>query len=176
MSGVVTAVAVIGAVGGAYLNYENGQAAQEANRQALDQQQRQADAALAAQNEAQRLQLEQANKALTAQQEAYAAQMSQAEKALLAQQQQADAMLGQATSQAAAQQAAMAAQLAASQQQFEQQTQQINRANQKAPDTANIISENIRGAKGGQSGTLLTGPAGVQTDKLLLGRSTLLGQ
>lgn len=50
-----------------------------------------------------------------------------------------------------------------------------NRANAKSPDTMALRSANERQAKGGISGTLLTGAAGVQPGALMLGRTTLLG-
>ena len=50
-----------------------------------------------------------------------------------------------------------------------------NRANQKQPDTSAILSAAMQAGKGGQSGTMLTGPSGVQSSDLSLGKSTLLG-
>lgn len=50
-----------------------------------------------------------------------------------------------------------------------------NRANAKSPDLGAIASATEQAAKGGQSGTLLTGPTGVDTSSLLLGKKTLLG-
>jgi hypothetical protein len=52
---------------------------------------------------------------------------------------------------------------------------QINKASAKSPNTAGIISEAERAAKGGQSSTMLTGPSGISSDQLTLGKSTLLG-
>lgn len=50
-----------------------------------------------------------------------------------------------------------------------------NRANGKQPDLAGLSSANSLAAKGGQSGTMLTGATGVDPKSLLLGKSTLLG-
>lgn len=55
------------------------------------------------------------------------------------------------------------------------QDQAINRANPKQPNTAAAQSSMQQGAKGGPSGTMLTGPAGVDPSTLSLGKSTLLG-
>lgn len=56
-----------------------------------------------------------------------------------------------------------------------QADQDFNRANQKKPDTAGIISAAQQAGKGGASGTMLTGPQGVDPNSLTLGKSTLLG-
>lgn len=57
----------------------------------------------------------------------------------------------------------------------EQQAQQAaNRENQKAPDMEALLKANS--GKGGASGTMLTGPAGIDPTALALGKSTLLGQ
>lgn len=51
----------------------------------------------------------------------------------------------------------------------------MNKANQKAPDMAGIQArEAMAGAAGGGS-TMLTGPTGVDSDDLTLGKKTLLG-
>lgn len=60
-------------------------------------------------------------------------------------------------------------------QQATMQTEQINRANAKSPDTGALLSANQQAAKGGQSGTMLTGPAGIDTNTLSLGKTSLLG-
>lgn len=56
-----------------------------------------------------------------------------------------------------------------------QADQDFNRANQKKPDTAAILSAAQQAGKGGASGTMLTGPQGVDPASLTLGKSTLLG-
>jgi len=73
--------------------------------------------------------------------------------------------------QAAAQKSAEASAL--KQEQSSQQA--VNRANQKQPDTASILSAAQEDSKGGVASTMLTGPAGVDTSNLALGKSTLLG-
>ena len=50
-----------------------------------------------------------------------------------------------------------------------------NRANAKSPDSAAMLSANMMAGKAGQSGTLLTGPQGVDPSQLTLGKTTLLG-
>lgn len=54
--------------------------------------------------------------------------------------------------------------------------QATNRANQKAPDASALLSANQAAAKGGPSGTMLTGTSGIDPSLLQLGKSTLLGQ
>lgn len=51
----------------------------------------------------------------------------------------------------------------------------FNRANGKSPDVMGIMDSNRMNAKGGQSGTMLTGTQGVDPTALLLGKKTLLG-
>lgn len=48
-----------------------------------------------------------------------------------------------------------------------------NRANAKTPDIAALLAGNRN--PGGVGSTMLTGPGGVDTSKLALGRNTLLG-
>jgi hypothetical protein len=57
----------------------------------------------------------------------------------------------------------------------DQADQAVNRANGKQPDIGGMFSQNELNAKGGQSGTMLTGTAGVDPNSLLLGKKTLLG-
>lgn len=57
----------------------------------------------------------------------------------------------------------------------EQQAQQAaNRENQKAPDAEALLK--AAQGKAGASGTMLTGPQGVDPTALALGKNTLLGQ
>ena len=49
-----------------------------------------------------------------------------------------------------------------------------NRANQKKPDMAGILAAAQQAAKGGTSGTMLTGPTGADPNASL-GKSSLLG-
>ncbi|WP_369952277.1 hypothetical protein [Ralstonia syzygii] len=60
--------------------------------------------------------------------------------------------------------------------QADQADQANNRANAKSPDVGAMLSANQQAAKGGMSGTMLTGPTGVDPSQLSLGKSTLLGQ
>lgn len=53
--------------------------------------------------------------------------------------------------------------------------QALNRANPAKPNTAANMSALQQQAKGGPSGTMLTGPTGVDPSTLSLGKSTLLG-
>lgn len=53
--------------------------------------------------------------------------------------------------------------------------QQMNAANQKKPDTSAILAAIQQQGKGGVSGTMLTGPQGIDLSQLQLGKSTLLG-
>jgi hypothetical protein len=55
------------------------------------------------------------------------------------------------------------------------QTEETNRANRRNADVAGILSGIQQQAKGGQSGTLLTGAQGVDNSALTLGKTTLLG-
>lgn len=60
--------------------------------------------------------------------------------------------------------------------QASQAEQDMNRANQKRADPSAILSAASQGGKSGASGTMLTGPQGVDPSALSLGKSTLLGQ
>src|SRR4051812_35523418 len=46
-----------------------------------------------------------------------------------------------------------------------------NRANAKSPDSAAAMAANAMAGKGGQSGTMLTGPSGVDPSSLTLGKN-----
>lgn len=54
-------------------------------------------------------------------------------------------------------------------------TEATNKANQKKVNSSALLSSNQMAAKGGQSGTMLTGPGGVDPSTLQLGKTTLLG-
>lgn len=56
-----------------------------------------------------------------------------------------------------------------------QADQANNRANQKKPNTNAILAAAQLAAKSGIGGTMLTGPAGVGSELLSLGKSSLLG-
>jgi hypothetical protein len=64
---------------------------------------------------------------------------------------------------------------AAATKQADQADQANNRANGRQPDVMGLDAANAAGAKGGVSGTMLTGPQGVDPKTLLLGKTTLLG-
>lgn len=53
--------------------------------------------------------------------------------------------------------------------------QAMNRANPKRANTNAALAQAEQAAKGGPSGTMLTGPTGVDQASLSLGKSTLLG-
>ncbi len=50
-----------------------------------------------------------------------------------------------------------------------------NRANQKRANTAGILDAAAQSGKAGASGTMLTGPQGIDPNLLNLGKTTLLG-
>ena len=50
-----------------------------------------------------------------------------------------------------------------------------NAANAKSPDVAAMMSANLAAGKQGASGTMLTGPGGVDPSTLTLGKTSLLG-
>jgi hypothetical protein len=80
---------------------------------------------------------------------------------------QSDALKQQQSAQADAKDAAVKQQATAE--------SNVNRANAKTPDSGAILSAAGQAAKGGPAGTMLTGPMGVNTADLNLGKSTLLG-
>ncbi|CCJ51971.1 Uncharacterised protein [Mycobacteroides abscessus subsp. abscessus] len=82
----------------------------------------------------------------------------------------------QARAQTKAQQSAQQKAQRQVQQQAAQAQQAMNRANQKQPDAQRALSAIGGAARAGQSGTMLTGPQGVDQAALTLGKSTLLGQ
>ena len=51
----------------------------------------------------------------------------------------------------------------------------MNAANRRMPDMSSIMANAAKGAAGGPSGTMLTGPGGVDPNALALGKNTLLG-
>lgn len=52
---------------------------------------------------------------------------------------------------------------------------QVQRGQGKTPDVGSMLAGNQQAAKGGGSGTMLTGPGGVDPATLNLGKNTLLG-
>lgn len=81
---------------------------------------------------------------------------------------------GQEQKSAAEKAAKQAEQNAAKQEQAADQA--TNQANQKKPNTAGILDAAAQAGKAGASGTMLTGPQGVDPSALALGKNTLLGQ
>lgn len=59
--------------------------------------------------------------------------------------------------------------------QEKQMEQQMNAANQKKPDTMAMLNDAAQKGRAGQSGTMLTGPQGIDPSLLTLGKNTLLG-
>jgi type II secretory pathway pseudopilin PulG len=59
--------------------------------------------------------------------------------------------------------------------QAEKSQEAINAANRKSPDVSGILGAAAKSAAGGPSGTMLTGPTGVNPNDLTLGKNTLLG-
>ena len=76
---------------------------------------------------------------------------------------------------AKAQKEAQAQAVSAAEAQEKANDEAVNRANQKAPDTAGILSAAQQASKTGASGTMLTGPMGIDQSMLQLGRKSLLG-
>lgn len=58
---------------------------------------------------------------------------------------------------------------------YAQQDQQNNRLNAKKPNTDALFAQNQVEGQQGASGTMLTGPTGVDPNSLSLGKNTLLG-
>lgn len=58
---------------------------------------------------------------------------------------------------------------------YAQQEQQNNKANARGPDTEALLAANAQEGQAGASGTMLTGPLGVDPNSLSLGKNTLLG-
>lgn len=54
-------------------------------------------------------------------------------------------------------------------------TRQNNKANARSPDVAGMLAANLLAGKNGASGTMLTGPSGIDPSTLALGRTSLLG-
>lgn len=101
-----------------------------------------------------------------------AANMHSQQKAAKEQKKATEAASAQAAETA---QKAEAAAEAATKSATDKADQANNRINAKRPDMGGVQSSIDQMAKGGQSGTLLTGPGGVDPKTLLLGRTTLLG-
>lgn len=59
--------------------------------------------------------------------------------------------------------------------QQKQAEQDLNAANKKRPDTMALLDKATQQGRAGQSGTMLTGPQGIDPSMLTLGKNTLLG-
>lgn len=75
-----------------------------------------------------------------------------------------------------AQKSAMAQARADADRQAKAAEQAMNAQNQKRPNTSEILDAATQAGRAGVSGTMLTGPQGIQKDQLALGRNALLGQ
>lgn len=80
-----------------------------------------------------------------------------------------------ASSAASSQKTASDQAAAAATQSADQADQAFNKANGKKPNVAGMMADNQVAAQGGVSGTMLTGPQGIDPKTLMLGKSTLLG-
>lgn len=81
----------------------------------------------------------------------------------------------QGQKQAGAEKDAQKASKSAADKLYAQQDQANNAANARGPNTDAIRAENQVEGQAGQSGTMLTGPMGVDPNDLSLGKNTLLG-
>ncbi len=75
-----------------------------------------------------------------------------------------------------AQKRAMAQAQANAEKQATAAEQAMNAQNQKRPNTREILDAASLAGRGGISGTMLTGPQGVDKNAMALGRNALLGQ
>jgi hypothetical protein len=73
------------------------------------------------------------------------------------------------------QEAAQTQQLAQAKEAAATSQQNINKANQRRPDTQAVMADATAAGAGGASGTMLTGPQGIDPQQLALGKNTLLG-
>lgn len=91
------------------------------------------------------------------------------------------AIVGAVVNTVSGQQQASAQKKAASQQQqaadrlYQQQQEQNNKQNARDPNIDALFAQNEIEGQQGQSGTMLTGPMGVDPNSLSLGKNTLLG-
>jgi uncharacterized protein (UPF0333 family) len=53
--------------------------------------------------------------------------------------------------------------------------QALNAANMKSPDVGGLLAAAAGGNRSGQTSTMLTGPSGIDPNKLKLGKTNLLG-
>lgn len=81
----------------------------------------------------------------------------------------------QGAKQASGAKKAAAAQQANADKLYAQQEKEINRQNAKGPDTNAMFAQNELEGQQGDTGTMLTGPVGVDPNSLMLNKNTLLG-
>lgn len=152
MSGATTATWILGAgaLAGAAATVDAAKSAQHQGRLQAEEQQRQLQAAQQMQQQelmqAEKLQMEQLN----AQRSAQAANLAQASRAAAESKSLMDKQLKSAD-------------------------EAMNRANQKRPNTRQLLDDASQAGKAGASGTMLTGAQGVDPASLTLGKTTLLG-
>lgn len=116
------------------------------------------------------------------QQQANSRAREQQEESLRQQQEAINTQQAQAEQQMAMQQEAANKQLSIAEQSLKQTDTQLktaeqssNKYNAKRPDSTAMISQTEQAAKAGASGTMLTGPQGVDPSALSLSKNTLLG-
>lgn len=116
------------------------------------------------------------------QQQANSRAREQQEESLRQQQEAITAQQAQAEQQMALQQEASTKQLSIAEQSLRQTDSQLktaeqsaNKFNAKRPDSTAMLSQTEQAAKAGASGTMLTGPQGVDPTSLSLSKNTLLG-
>lgn len=116
------------------------------------------------------------------QQQANSRAREQQEESLRQQQEAITAQQAQAEQQMALQQEASTKQLSIAEQSLKQTDSQLktaeqsaNKFNAKRPDSTAMLSQTEQAAKAGASGTMLTGPQGVDPASLSLSKNTLLG-
>ncbi len=158
------------------------QEAMQQNQAAMDAAERRHAEALQQQRDAQQRQYESQQQAMEMQRQAYEAQVdnqrqanANLQTAMGEQSARFTAMMEQAEQRNQRMLEVMNRQLEQAREQMKQQGEQWNKANQKAPDVGTLRNRNQQEGKGGQGSTMLTGARGVDKDKLLLGRASLLG-
>lgn len=129
---------------------------------------------------------DQQEEAINNQRAAQAEQQAQAERAMQQQQQQATEAMAAQQAQATSQMQAAEKTLEATTAQFEKQNvmqqnqlktaeESSNKYGAKRPNTSAMSAATEQAAKAGASGTMLTGPQGIDPNTLSLSKNTLLG-
>lgn len=117
----------------------------------------------------------QQQKAIEQQQAAQEAQQRQAAEAMALEQQRAAEAMRAQEAQAAAQLAMAERNITQQEVQLKTAEQSANKANAKRPDASAMMAAAEQSAKAGASGTMLTGPQGIDPNALSLSKNTLLG-